>query len=400
MKIREIFIRSTSEAENIMQKIGVDEIGIKVMSPKTSYKYIYLKDMTLTQCHIIKQVALSNDTDAAVHKQVITGKVEKSDILLFGTLKQLNRIADSLSHQQFKLKEVAAEIKKIVENKKNRLWKFRGKELDLSEKKAIMGILNVTPDSFSDGGKFNKIDDALTRCETMIKEGADIIDVGGESTRPGAGKVNLDEELERVIPVIEKIKQNFDLPVSIDTYKSKVAIEAANAGVEIVNDISGLNFDDNMADVIAENKLGCCIMHILGTPEDMQKNPYYDDVIDEINDYFMGAIEKGLKAGIETESMVIDPGIGFGKRVIDNVTILNRLGEFNIHGLPVLIGLSRKSFMGKILGLDVDDRLYSTLGAQIVAFMRGADIIRVHDVKAAYDSLRIAEAIVNEVNTP
>ena len=400
MKIREIFIRSTSEAENIMQKIGVDEIGIRVMSPKTSYKYIYLKDMTLTQCHIIKQVALSNDTDAAVHKQVITGKVEKSDILLFGTLKQLNRIADSLSHQQFKLKEVAAEIKKIVENKKNRLWKFRGKELDLSEKKAIMGILNVTPDSFSDGGKFNKIDDALTRCETMIKEGADIIDVGGESTRPGAGKVNLDEELERVIPVIEKIKQNFDLPVSIDTYKSKVAIEAANAGVEIVNDISGLNFDDNMADVIAENKLGCCIMHILGTPEDMQKNPYYDDVIDEINDYFKGAIEKGLKAGIETESMVIDPGIGFGKRVIDNVTILNRLGEFNIHGLPVLIGLSRKSFMGKILGLDVDDRLYSTLGAQIVAFMRGADIIRVHDVKAAYDSLRIAEAIVNEVNTP
>ncbi len=400
MKIREIFIRSTSEAENIMQKIGVDEIGIRVMSPKTSYKYIYLKDMTLTQCHIIKQVALSNDTDAAVHKQVITGKVEKSDILLFGTLKQLNRIADSLSHQQFKLKEVAAEIKKIVENKKNRLWKFRGKELDLSEKKAIMGILNVTPDSFSDGGKFNKIDDALTRCETMIKEGADIIDVGGESTRPGAGKVNLDEELERVIPVIEKIKQNFDLPVSIDTYKSMVAIEAANAGVEIVNDISGLNFDDNMADVIAENKLGCCIMHILGTPEDMQKNPYYDDVIDEINDYFKGAIEKGLKAGIETESMVIDPGIGFGKRVIDNVTILNRLGEFNIHGLPVLIGLSRKSFMGKILGLDVDDRLYSTLGAQIVAFMRGADIIRVHDVKAAYDSLRIAEAIVNEVNTP
>ena len=398
VKIREISVRSVEDAKKVMQKIGVDKIGINVMSPKTLQKFIYMKDMTLTQCHIIKQVALSNNTDAAVHKQVVTGRVEKSDILLFGTVKQLGYIAKSLSNQQFKLKEVANKINRIIDARKNRIWKFRGKEIDLTKKTAIMGILNVTPDSFSDGGKWTNIDNALKHCENMISQGADIVDVGGESTKPGARKVELAEELDRVIPVIEKIKQNFDIPVSIDTYKSKVAEEAAKAGVEIVNDISGLNFDDKMPDVIAKNKMGCCIMHILGTPENMQKNPHYEDVIDEINDYFGAAVKKAMEKGINSNAIVIDPGIGFGKRVIDNLTILNRLNEFNIHGLPVLIGLSRKSFIEKILNSEVDERLFSTIGAQVVAFMRGADIVRVHDVKAAFDSLRIAEAITKEVD--
>ena len=398
MKIREISVRSVEDAEKLMRKIGVDEIGVRVMSPKTSHKYVYMKDMTLTQCHIIKQVALANNTDAAVHKQVVTGRIEKSDILLFGTVKQLGYIAKSLSHQQFKLKEVANEIERIIKVRKNRIWKFRGRKIDLTKKTAIMGILNVTPDSFSDGGKWTNIDNALRHCETMVNEGADIIDVGGESTRPGARKVGLAEELGRVIPVIEKIKQNFDIPVSIDTYKSKVAEEAAKAGAEIVNDISGLNFDSNMPDIIARNKMGCCIMHILGTPENMQKNPYYEDVIDEINDYFNVSMMKAKEKGVDTDAIVIDPGIGFGKRVIDNLMILNRLNEFDIHGVPVLVGLSRKSFIGKVLNSEVNERLFSTVGAQIVAYMRGADILRVHDVKAAYDSIRIAEAITNEAD--
>lgn len=266
--------------------------------------------------------------------------------------------------------------------------------LDLSQRTYIMGILNVTPDSFSDGGLYLSKDDAIRRALGMVDEGADIIDVGGESTRPGSEMVSVDEEIRRVIPVIEAIRDKVNVPISIDTYKSKVAELAIQAGASIVNDISGLRFDKRMADVVARYGVGVVIMHIKGTPKDMQKNPVYKALIPEIMDYIREGIMIALKAGVAEDRIIIDPGIGFGKTVEHNLEILKRLDEFKGFEKPILIGPSRKSFIGNILGgLPVTERLEGTASAVAVGIFNGANIIRVHDVKEMVRVARIADAI-------
>lgn len=210
----------------------------------------------------------------------------------------------------------------------------------------VMGILNVTPDSFSDGGKFIQIDAAMRQVDEMIEDGADIIDVGGESTRPGAGMVSADEEIERIVPVIQKIKKNFDILVSVDTCKSRVADMAISGGnADIINDISGLGFDKRMAETVSRLNVPVILMHIKGTPENMQKNPCYDNVVEEIKDYFSERIGKAIEAGIASNRIMIDPGIGFGKRFEDNHVIIKNLKELECFGVPIVIGNSRKSFL-------------------------------------------------------
>ncbi len=257
-----------------------------------------------------------------------------------------------------------------------------------------MGILNVTPDSFYDGGKHNSEEQAIEHAMSLIEEGADIIDVGGESTRPNADPVGTDEEIKRVVPVIEKIRKRSDIMISIDTYKAKVAQEACSAGANIINDISGLTFDKDMAPLAGRLGVYTVIMHIKGTPKDMQKDPYYDDVISEISTFFRAQIDVAKQAGIAEDRIILDPGIGFGKRVEDNLRILKLLGEFKKIGYPLLIGTSMKSFIGFVADSPVEDRSEGTLASIVVSVMNGADILRVHDVKKTRKAAKLVRAIM------
>ncbi len=254
-------------------------------------------------------------------------------------------------------------------------------QLSIGSKTLIMGVLNITPDSFYDGGRYFSREKAVERARRLYDEGADIIDIGGESTRPGSSSVSVAEEIDRVCPVIEAISGDIDIPISIDTYKSDVADEALKAGASIVNDISGLAFDERMADVVAKHKAYIVLMHIKGTPENMQVDPQYENLLEEIYTYLEGAKNKALDKGIDKEKIIIDPGIGFGKTLEDNYKIIRNLEYFKRMGFPLLIGVSRKSLIGKLYGGD-EDRLFATIALNSISVIYGADIIRIHDVEA------------------
>ncbi len=257
-----------------------------------------------------------------------------------------------------------------------------------------MGILNVTPDSFSDGGDFVTVESAIERAKQMIDEGAGIIDVGGESSRPGAESVSVDEELRRVVPVIEAIRKISEIPISIDTCKAEVARRAIDVGADIINDISALRFDSKMTEVAVNTKAPVILMHMLGTPRTMQENPQYVDAVREINEFFNERIAFALSKGVDRSKLILDPGIGFGKRPVDNVTILSCLKEFQRHNLPLLVGASRKSFIGVLdSGAPADHRLGGSLAAAVWAAINGAAIIRVHDVRETAQALKVLGAV-------
>lgn len=269
----------------------------------------------------------------------------------------------------------------------------RGKPLTFGGRTLIMGILNVTPDSFSDGGHYFEVDKAIARAKQMVEEGADIIDIGGESTRPGALSVSVEDELARVLPVIEGLVGETTACISIDTSKAAVAQQALQAGAHIVNDITALKGDRNMAKIVAEMNAGVVLMHIQGTPRTMQHSPVYQDLIPEILSYLQQRIDEAEAGGIAPEQIMIDPGIGFGKTLEHTLEILRRLDEFRRLKKPILIGTSRKSFIGKILNLPVDDRVEGTAATVTWAIAHGADVIRVHDVKAMCRVAQMTDAI-------
>ncbi|MDD6340316.1 MAG: dihydropteroate synthase [Butyrivibrio sp.] len=252
----------------------------------------------------------------------------------------------------------------------------------------VMGILNVTPDSFSDGGKWNNPDMALKHTEQMLKDGADIIDVGGESTRPGYTMISDDEEIERVLPVIEAIKNNFDIPVSLDTYKSKVAMAGIAAGVDLINDIWGLKYDSEMASVIADAKIPCCIMH-------NRKEPLYTSFVKDMISDIRDSIEIGLKAGITEDKIILDPGVGFAKTYEQNLIAIKQIDKICKLGYPVLLGTSRKSVVGLTLDLPKDERVEGTLVTSVIAAQNRCMFVRVHDVKENVRAIKMTEAIMN-----
>jgi dihydropteroate synthase len=257
-----------------------------------------------------------------------------------------------------------------------------------------MGVLNVTPDSFSDGGLFLNKEKAVAHAFRLAEEGADIIDIGGESTRPGSEAVSLQEEIRRTIPVIEVISKRLNIPLSIDTYKAEVAKHAIDAGASIVNDISGLRFDPEMPETVAKAGVPVIIMHIKGKPKDMQQNPFYEALIPEIMDYLRTSIRIAEEAGIAEDKIIIDPGIGFGKTYEHNLEIIKNLQEFTMLGKPVAIGVSRKAFIGKILGNAApSERLEGTAAAVAISIFNGANIVRVHDVKEMVKVVKIADSI-------
>ena len=268
---------------------------------------------------------------------------------------------------------------------------------DFSIKTHIMGILNVTPDSFSDGGLYFNKTTAVKRAFQMVEEGADIIDIGGESTRPGSETITIEEELRRTIPVIESLSKKTKIPLCIDTYKSEVAKRALDAGASMVNDISGLRFDPKMPKVVSEYKVPAVIMHIRGTPRDMQQNPVYEALIPELMDYLRNGMMIARQSGISEDMIVIDPGIGFGKTFDHNLQIIHNLQEFTLLRKPILIGPSRKAFIGRILGdVPITERLEGTAAAVAISIINGANIIRAHDVKEIVKVAKVADAIKKE----
>jgi len=403
--IRLLKIDSIDKAKAELEKIGVESVAVQLMEGKGTCYAIKVNGCKFYHANILKQESLAAGVDCAVHKDTITARVETSDCLVMGDLKRLYRLADRLKVQNFLfLRQLSEEIKTALDNAVygKFVFKFKRHRVVLKDKFMIMGVLNVTPDSFSDGGEYLNTDVALKRVEKMLDEGADIIDVGGESTRPFSYSVSVDEELNRVLPVVEAIKKNFpDAFVSVDTYKFKVANEVLDRGVEIINDISGLGFDDKLIETLSKSDCGIVEMHIKGTPKDMQKNPEYSDLIGEINSKFEEILQKLQKRGIEKERVILDPGIGFGKGLEHNLEILNSIEAFKIWGRPILVGTSRKSFIGGVLNIkNPKDRLFGTVSSNIVAYLRGARLFRVHDIKPHVEALRIAEAILRENFTP
>lgn len=274
------------------------------------------------------------------------------------------------------------------------LWRFKERSYDLSVKPLIMGVLNLTPDSFSDGSSYGSIQEAVDAAEKMVADGADILDIGGESTRPGAEPVSAAEEIDRVIPVIEKLAGRLNVPISIDTWKAEVAEAALKAGAEIVNDISAMTMDPEMSATVAGADAAVILMHSRGKPADMQKNTDYTDIVAEVVTFLEARLKAAAAAGIDAERIVVDPGIGFGKSVAGNMEIIRRLREFQILNRPVLIGTSRKSFIGAALNREVSDRIFGTAASVAVGMMNGASIFRVHDVMAMRDCVDMVRAIM------
>ena len=394
-QVRVISIDDSPSARSEMGKIGVHETGVRIMEKKAFFYSIKVENVKNQAANIIKQEMLSLGGETAVSRDVLNFSRKKSDVLLLGTEKQFRELIVKLSRQPFALPLLSQEIKKVLSNYQKRDFKLssKGHTLQLGKRTLIMGVLNVTPDSFYDGGRYGNLRKAVERALEMVEEGADIIDIGGESSRPGANSVEEKEELERVIPVIKKLSSRIRVPVSIDTYKSGVAKKAIDAGASIVNDISALRMDEKMAKVIESSGVPVCLMHMQGTPRNMQRNPRYKDVVSEIFAFLRERIDFCEQAGIDIEKTIVDPGIGFGKTVLHNLEILKKLDQFKSLGRPIIIGVSRKSLIGKVLQLEPEERLEGSLASAIWCMTKGASILRVHDVRETKRAIKMVEAI-------
>jgi len=392
------------EVENIMHDIGVDPYGIKIMLPKTSAFLIHLNSISNISANIIKQEMLSLGADAALAKGALSGKLKKTDCLIIGRLDQLNTLTHKLKLQPFGLLKLARELDQNIKNYSldDFTLKMGKYSLKLKEKTHIMGIINVTPDSFSGDGLYNsKSKDyrklALIKAEQMLKEGADIIDIGGQSSRPGAKSISIKEEMLRTIAVIKLLAKRINAPISIDTTRAVVAKAAFDNGAVMLNDISGLR-NNQLTRIAADYDVAVVIMHMLGVPLNMQKVIAYESFIDDVAIYLKQAIKRAESYGIKPNKIVVDPGIGFGKTLEHNLQILKKLADFKILGKPILLGPSRKSFIGKILGTNIQNRTIGTLATCVLAAQRGAHILRVHDVLEVNQALKIVQAIGKNIN--
>ena len=355
------------------------------------------------QISVIAGLAQARDTETGSPLASFSFLQHGADcVSLTGTPDQLKRLSRILAADQRVPAPLSRRLDSLLDNFLRSDYKIDcgGNILDLGSRTHIMGVLNATPDSFSDGGRYVDKEKALAHAREMAAAGADIIDIGGESTRPGAAPVAEEEELRRIIPLIERLSTELTVPISVDTYKSSVAKKAIKAGARIVNDISGLRFSPDMAKVVADTGVAVVIMHIKGTPRDMQQNPVYDDVVGEI----MSCLEEGIgiaaAAGVDREKMLVDPGIGFGKTLDHNLMILNRLDEFRALGRPIVLGTSRKKFIGAILDIpEPEQRVDGTSATVALGIERGACVVRVHDVARMAQVARMTDAIVKTVQS-
>jgi len=332
------------------------------------------------------------------HAIILPGRMATGfpSVLLLGTLDQLQGLCQLLSRGGDEEKEIQRDLVRllgILEDPHIPPLVHEGKRLDFSGRPLLMGILNVTPDSFSDGGRYLTPGRAIARGLQMADEGADLLDIGGESTRPGSDAVSVQIQLERVLPVIEGIRNTSDVWISVDTYRSEVAGAAIAAGADMINDISGARYDPEIVPLAAHTGVPLVLMHIRGNPKNMQRAPSYQALISELLAYFDERIQAVAEAGVPREKVILDPGIGFGKTVEHNMMLLKYLAEFRVFGRPILLGPSRKSFIGSVLNRDVDKRLIGSLVTAVLGYYNGVDILRVHDVSETKEALSMAEAV-------
>jgi dihydropteroate synthase len=364
-------------------------MGINEFEADFCYNSFILKfcDLSVGELHTLENILRLNNipfykSASAEHKAIVGA---------FPNWQTLQTIFNGQSHARF---DFSQRISQVRENVAMNEWHYQMPEGQLSiDQPLMMGVLNVTPDSFSDGGYFFDPDRAYDHALAMQEEGADIIDIGAESTRPGALPVDMSEEWDRLYPVLNRLQKGLRIPISIDTYKSEIASRALKEGAQIINDISGLTFDSQMAPLVAKTGCPVILMHMKGTPRHMQMNPHYDNLMEEIVTFFHQRIQFARSAGIR--QIIIDPGIGFGKRLADNFEIIRRLAELKIYGLPILIGPSRKSFIGKVLEAGVNDRGWGTAAAVALAINNGTKIVRVHDIQEMKQVLIVTQHIMN-----
>ncbi|MDD5561399.1 MAG: dihydropteroate synthase [Candidatus Omnitrophica bacterium] len=393
------------EVKRVMRGIGVDPYGIKIMLPKTVTFLVRLEAVSNIAANILKQEMLSLGGDVAVSRGTLTGKTRNSTCLIIGQPCQIQSLIRKLRLQPFGLSRLAGELNENIKKytKSNFILPLKKGSLRFKGRPRIMGVINLTPDSFSGDGLYNVSSHdypglALEKAETMLADGADIIDLGGESSRPGARSITVKEELKRVLPVLKKLVKNITAPISIDTTKPQVAMAALENGAQIVNDISGLR-DKRMIKAAAKCKAAVVIMHMLGKPVDMQERIAYKSLIEDIIFWLKNAVDCAEAYGIMPEKIIIDPGIGFGKMPGQNLEIINRLADFKILGKPILIGPGRKSFIGKVLKTNPTQRTAGTVAACVMAAERGANIVRVHDIKEVSQALKIYSAIRDPFHT-
>lgn len=326
---------TNTNIEDELIKIGFDKSYTHRAKDKFLYKNFKIFNLTVAQANILKQTALTVGADCGTHRDVITGSIEKSSCIIGGSISQLYKIAEKLQNQPFGLKDLGQILKdKISDSNKKRTQ--------------IVGVLNITKDSFSDGGEFYDFDSAIKHLHQLIEDGADIIDIGAESTKPYSKPIPSEEQLDKLIPILEYInKNNIDIPISIDTRSSEVAEKCIQLGAKIINDVSGLDFDKNMVEILAGNQnTKVIIQHSQGSPEDMQNNPHYENVVEDIYFNLKNKIEFATSKGIKLENIIVDPGIGFGKTKEHNIEIINHWQDFKTLCCPIFMGLSRKSFLG------------------------------------------------------
>jgi len=392
--IRCLHITNANEAIQHMKKVGVDPTGVKLMEGKTLHFNLKVEGIEPRTANLLKQELLSLGGDVAVDGRGLDCSAKQTDALLMGTQKHFEKLILKLESYP-DLHPLGQSIKETLKNISRTHYSIRCRKgtLILGKRTLLMGVLNVTPDSFSDGGFFFDKEKAIAHGIKMVEEGADIIDIGGESTRPGSKSLQLEEELRRVIPVIESLAKEVDVPISIDTYKSTVAQKAIEAGAQMINDISGSYFDQSLPEIAVKEDVPIVLMHIRGTPETMQKDVHYNSLFSEILLYLKDSVQRAESAGLDPQQIIIDPGIGFGKTIEDNLLILKNLFEFRVLGKPILLGTSRKAFIGKILNAEVGNRLEGTLSTIAIGVFNGAHIIRSHDVLQARKAIAVADAI-------
>ncbi|MFH0771087.1 MAG: dihydropteroate synthase [Candidatus Omnitrophota bacterium] len=396
MDLRVLELKDERSIKAELRALKVHGGGIKIMAPKAILRIIKIKGVDSAALNILKQDMLSIGGDCAVAWDSFIKRSKNSNGVIMGTIAQIDRLCEKLNRQPFCLPELGRKIQALKEgyDRKDFILSAGKHTLNLGLRAHIMGILNVTPDSFSDGGRYLSADKALERALEMESEGADIIDVGGESTRPGAKGVSAEEERDRVIPVIKLLAKRVKIPISIDTTKVSVARRALDSGAVIINDVSGLNGDLEIAGLTARYKAAVVVMHMKGAPRTMQKNPKYKSLICDIAGVLRRSVEFAKAAGIADNRIIVDPGIGFGKTAEHNLKILKRLGEFKSLGYPILVGTSRKCFIGKILDVGVNERIFGTAASVAIAVQNGANILRVHDVGQMRQAACLTEAII------
>lgn len=391
-----IALRDVDEVRALMERIRVSPGGADIMAKKALFRVVRVKGLDIRAANILKQEMLSRGGEVATSRDVYQLDGREAECLVLGTLTQFERLLPKLRAQPFGLRNLAASIEAALRQYDAHVPAFHA-GLDLRKRPRVMGIVNVTPDSFSDAGDHFDPEVAVAAAWRMVDEGADMIDIGGESTRPGSGRVSADEEIGRVLPVIKALAGALPVPISIDTYRASVAAAALEAGAFMVNDVSAFRMDPALADVVRDAACPAVLMHMLGEPKTMQENPVYEDVVEDVFAFFVERLTWAIEAGIPEENLLVDPGIGFGKTLAHNLELIRRLESFRSLGRPIVLGASRKRFIGEVLGLpEAKERVIGTVATSVIAVIHDIDIVRVHDVRENVEAIRLTRAVFPE----